>query len=93
MVKRIISFIVAIVMICSVLCVFSSCGNKNYWVGEYTFTKVHIFSESGDKCIEIKSWKEADVGVEVKLAHDMGSLWLSEGTYMLVEKYCPICGE
>ena len=90
--KKVISFIVALVRICSVLCIFTSCGNKNYWVGSYNFKKVHILTGDNGHCYEISSWKESEIGVEVKLANDKGSLWCSEGTYVLVENYCPICG-
>lgn len=90
--KRIISFIIAIIIISSVLCIFTSCGNKNYFAGNYNFTKIHILSGDKGHCYDIESWKEADVGIEVKLTGDHGALWCSEGTYVLVESYCPVCG-
>lgn len=91
--KKVISFILACVVVVFALCIFSSCGNKNYFAGAYSFTKVHILTGDKGHCYEISSWKESEIGVEVKLANDKGSLWCSEGTYVLVESYCPICGK
>lgn len=59
----------------------------NYGWGNYSYTKVHIF---GQRCYEIESWHDNSIGIEVK-TKDYGSIYLSEGRYMLVEDKCPIC--
>lgn len=64
--------------------------NQNIGLGNYSFTKVHITTSEHDKCVEISSWHNDDVGIEVK-TKDYGSLYLSEGTYILIERECPIC--
>ena len=87
--RRIISIVLLCVIVMS-LTMLCAC-NKNIGIGTYKFTKVHIFIEDGyGSCFDISSWREAEVGVEVKVS-GCGSLWLSEGTYMLVEDKCPIC--
>ena len=45
-----------------------------------------------DKCFELDNWHDDERGCEVKLKNG-SSIYLSEGTYILVEDYCPICGE
>ena len=64
--------------------------NQNIGLGNYSFTKVHITTSERDRCVEISSWHNNDVGIEVK-TKDYGSLYLSEGTYILIESKCPIC--
>ena len=82
--------IISILLIAVVIFIVTSC-NMNPGIGTYNFKKVHILSHDGSgKCFEISSWREADVGCEVKLKTG-GSLWLSEGTYILVQDKCPIC--
>ena len=78
-------------LLISVMTVFIliGCGNKSLGVGNYNFTKVHIFSSEGGTCCNVEKWYDDEVGIEVKT--DKGALFLSEGTYMLVESYCPIC--
>lgn len=59
--------------------------------GNYNFEKVHIIAGEYNSCVAIKSWHDDDLGIEVKLKDKDGSLFLSEGTYILVSDYCPIC--
>ena len=81
-----------IIIIVLVVCLFlTACGNMTIGLGEVNFTRVHIFNISGeDQCLEVINWHECDIGVEVK-TKEYGTLWLSEGTYILCEKDCPIC--
>lgn len=81
--------ILAVLISCMIVFTLSGCGNKSFGMGNYNFTKVHIFGDQGDACCEVKKWYDAEIGIEVKT--DRGALFLSEGTYMLVENYCPIC--
>ena len=81
------------VIICVILCIallLSSCGNLNIGLGKFTFRRVHIIPTG--QCLELESWRECDVGIEVK-TKEYGALWLSEGTYILCEDHCPICEE
>ena len=80
--KKIIIVVLAIMlMVC-----LTSCGGRN------DFRRVHIFTHTGqDKCIEIQSCITHPVGVTV-YTKEYGALYLSEGTYMLCESECPICG-
>ena len=73
--------------------VLGACGNHKIGYGNFMFRKVHIFTHDGhDRCLTIEKWYESDNGIEVK-TKECGSLWLSEGTYMLCEDECPICGK
>lgn len=83
-------FIAATIIIFMIL--FAACGNRSLGLGKFTFRKVHIFIHDGpDMCLTVEKWYESDTGIEVK-TKEYGSLWLSEGTYMLCENECPICG-
>lgn len=89
--KRVISIILAIVMLVTMSVLFCSCGNRSIGPGKFTFSKIHIFNHDGDDCcLTVEKWYESEVGIEVK-TKECGALWLSEGTYMLCEKECPIC--
>ena len=71
----------------------SGCGNMSFSLGNYNFRKVHISTPGGfDKCCELDNWYDNERGCEVKLKNG-SSIYLSEGTYILVEDYCPICGD
>jgi len=86
--KLIAAALVAIILTMAVI--MTGC-NRNIGLGTYSFKKVHILTHNGEeKCFEISSWREAEIGCEVKLKNG-GSLWLSEGTYILVSDKCPIC--
>lgn len=82
------------------ICIFSlmwifilaGCGNQSLGIGNFNFDKVHIFSDTGDKCVELERWYDNDLGVEVKCKNGV-SLYLSEGRYMLVSGKCPICNK
>lgn len=71
----------------------SSCGNMGMGAGNYSFDKVHILDGGATQghCEKITKWYNDDMGVEIKLESG-GSLYLSEGTYILVSGRCPICG-
>ena len=67
-----------------------SCGNQSIGFGNYTFRKVHIDTPHFSGCYTIENWHDDDRGIEVK-TKEVGSIFLSEGTYILVEDKCPIC--
>jgi hypothetical protein len=62
----------------------------NIGFGNYEFNYIH--NTITDECYELKSWKDNEMGIEVKTA-EYGSLYFSEGTYILVEDECPICNK
>ena len=86
-------FLAGLLALTSVLA-FSSCGNQDVigW-GNFDFKRAHIFTGDGNGvCVEIQKWIDNELGCEIKMTNG-SSLYLSEGTYMLVEDYCPICGK
>ena len=88
LVFRIVACFAALILLAFLL---AGC-NMSLTPGNYNFKVVHICD--GVKCcdVEISSWHESDTpGIEVKMK-DVNSLFLSEGTYILAEDYCPICG-
>lgn len=94
--KKIIIIVIAIMLMIVIPIMLmigpTSFGNINIGFGSYTFRRVHIFTHTGqDKCVEIQSWHDDELGIEVH-TKEYGALYLSEGTYMLCESECPICG-
>jgi hypothetical protein len=83
---------IAAAALCLAALPLASCGNKDYGWGNYSFTKVHILDggATSGRCVAIVSWHDDDVGIEVRTV-DFGTLYLSEGTYILIEGKCPIC--
>ena len=84
--KKIAIFLI-LVILAMTLC---SCGNQSIGFGNYTFKKVHIDTPHFSGCYTIVNWHDNERGIEVK-TEEVGSLFLSEGTYILVEDKCPIC--
>ena len=71
---------------------FVGCGNMNIGFGNYTFNGVHVETYHNTACYEVETWTNAETGIEVK-TKEKGTLFLSEGTYILYENECPICSQ
>ena len=86
--KKLFSFLLILTVLVMMLC---SCNKKLF--GTYNFTHVHICDSAGHTAdYAIQSWTEQSEtpGVEVKI-NGYGSMWLSEGTYILYTDKCPLC--
>ena len=75
-----------------VLVLLAGCGNHSVGLGNYTYKKVHIDTHNYSGCLTVEKWYESGTGIEVK-TEEAGSVFLSEGTYILIEgdKGCPFC--
>lgn len=82
--------ILAVLMLPIILC---ACGNLNLGFGNFTFEHIHFSDHMVSYCATVDEWNENDTGIEV-LTDEYGSMFLSEGTYILIEsdKDCPFCG-
>lgn len=81
--------IISLALLMSMI-ITSACGNMSISLGEYTFNRVHITTKNIDVCIAIRSWHDNTRGIEVETV-EYGSIFLSEGTYILCRDKCPIC--
>ena len=81
---------VLLVALC--VCMLAGC-NKSIGLGSYNFRKIHIDTYHYSGCLTVESWHEDDSGIEVK-TKEAGSIFASEGTYILIsgDKACPFCG-
>lgn len=85
--KKIIAVFIC-VMLMFLVC---GCGNKALIdPGNYEFKKVHIDSYHYSGCFTIKKWHDDTTGIEVK-TKEVGSIFISEGNYFLIEDVCPFC--
>ena len=84
--KKIVLVCTLILTLCLTLC---SC-NMSLGMGSFSFEKVHLYTYNFSGCLTIEKWYETETGVEVK-TKEWGNLFLSEGTYFLVDDACPIC--
>lgn len=82
-------FMLLVVAVIAVV-TLTSCGNMSIGPGNYSFKKVHINTHENACCVEIEKWYDDERGIEVK-AKDGGAMYLSEGSYILIEDKCPIC--
>lgn len=83
--------IISIFLFVAIILLLTSCNKKLF--GTYNFTHVHICDNAGHTAdYKIESWTEQSEtpGVEVKIK-GYGSMWLSEGTYILYTDKCPLC--
>lgn len=71
---------------------FTGCGNMSCSPGNYSFEKVHVDTYHYSGCLTIDSWHDNERGIEIK-TKEVGSIFLSEGTYILIEDECPFCTE
>lgn len=82
-IRLILSFAIIAIALCS-------CGNYSAGFGNYTYKKIHIDTYHFSGCYTVEKWYESESGIEVTTA-ELGSIFASEGTYILVEDRCPIC--
>lgn len=71
-----------------IILLFSGC-NQSYGWGNLSFKHIHF----SDYCATVDSWHDSEgPGIEVK-TKEYGSLFLSEGTYVMFENgsKCPFC--
>ena len=84
--KRTIIVLIAWVLMVALI----GCGNMSAGVGSYRFEKVHVDTHHYSGCLSVVRWYENGNGVEVE-TKEVGNIFLSEGTYVLIEKECPFC--
>ena len=85
--KKIIAMIMMVTMLTVML---TGCGNMSWGLGNFTYEKVHIDTHNYSGCLTIETWHDSSTGIEVD-TEEVGSLFLSEGTYTLIEDECPFC--
>ena len=87
--KKIICLILLVLALTVVLC---GC-NENWGLGNYSWKHVHFSDTISGHCATITSWHDNETGIELH-TKDYGSMFLSEGSYILFESAedCPYCG-
>lgn len=87
--KKIIIFIITVFTVLTL----AACGNVSLGRGNYSFHGCHL--QIGDlyRDVSVINWHDSEgAGVEIK-TDDYGSIFASEGTYIMYEgAICPICG-
>ena len=82
--------IVAMILVLATMIGLLTGCNMSMGLGSLTFKKVHIDTYHYSGCFTIEKWYDSDNGIEVK-TEECGSLFLSEGTYILICGDCPMC--
>lgn len=69
-----------------------ACGNMSMGFGTYDFSHVHFSDNLEGHCASVEVWYDDSTGIEV-LTKEHGSIFLSEGTYILFStaEQCPYC--
>ena len=83
-------YIKIICLILIALTLLTGC-NMSIGIGSYSFKHIHV-CDFGGNCSDatVVNWHDNEEGIEVK-TKEYGSLFLSEGTYILFNDVCPIC--
>ena len=84
-------FIISIIITFSMIFTLTGCNESIGW-GTLSFNKAHISLGGKDVCVEVESWHDNELGCELKLKNGT-SIYCAEGTYILVDGTCPICGK
>lgn len=85
--KKIFMFILVVVL---VAVIFAGCGNMSIGLGNFKFEKIHVDTHHYSGCFTVETWHVDSSGIEVK-TKEVGSMYLAEGMYMLIEEECPFC--
>ena len=90
--KKLLPILLAAVLLIAMI-TLTGCGNMSVGIGNFEFRKIHVDTYHYSGCFTVEKWNNIDTGVEVK-TKEVGSLFLSEGTYILLEDNhgCPFCG-
>ena len=88
--KKVMKIVLALVLIAVMVVTFVGCGNVSLGMGSYEFNKVHVDTYHYSGCLEVDKWYETSTGVEIKTENGE-SIYLSEGTYIMIEDECPFC--
>lgn len=85
--------VICVILVAILLCVSLCACNMNVGIGNYSFKHVHFAVGNEGHCADVISWCDNELGCEVK-TEQHGSLYLSEGSYIMVESAdtCPYCG-
>lgn len=84
--------IIAIVVLAAMCMVMLTGCNMGLGFGNFSFKKVHVDTYHYSGCFTIDKWHDNESGIEVN-TKEAGSMFFSEGTYVLIEDDCPFCGE
>lgn len=86
--------IIAMMLVVLLVVGMAGCGNMSMGLGSFTYEKIHIDTHHYSGCLTIEKWYENGSGIEV-LTKEAGSVFASEGTYILLggDKDCPLCTE
>ena len=87
--KKIIASVLLFVVF---ICILTGCGNMSVGLGNFTFKKIHVDTYHYSGCFTVEKWHDNSSGIEVK-TREVGSMYLAEGMYMLIEDECPFCGK
>lgn len=74
-----------LLLVCSV-----GCGNRVYVRDNHEYSRIHVGTSNYVDCFEVDKYFMEDTGIGVTTT-DGDVMWLSVGTYILVEDECPIC--
>ena len=88
--KKVMRIVLALVLIAVMAVTFVGCGNVSLGLGNFEFNKVHVDTYHYSGCLEVDKLYETSTGVEIKTKSGE-SIYLSEGTYIMVEDECPFC--
>ena len=90
--KKLLAILLAVMLLIAMIAL-TGCGNMSVCIGNFEFQKIHVDTYHYSGCFTVEKWHNCDTGIEVK-TREAGSLFLSEGTYILLEGKCdcPFCG-
>lgn len=83
-----IKVLMLVIVIMLLTCILAGCNMR--LVGNYKYTRVHIFYPDYEECLKIDSWTDSEMGIEVD-TKKYGNIFISEGHYLLCKDECPIC--
>lgn len=84
--------ILLIVPLLTAMITLTGC-NMAVGYGNFQYRRIHVETFHYSGCLTVEKWHNNETGIEVK-TQEAGSLFLSEGTYILLEgdRDCPFCG-
>jgi hypothetical protein len=90
--KKLLAILLAALLLTAMIAL-TGCGNMAVGIGYFEYQRIHVDMYHYSGCLTVEKWHNNETGIEVK-TQEAGSLFLSEGTYILLEgdRDCPFCG-
>ena len=87
--KKLLAILLSVLVLSATIALVG-CGNMSVGIGNFEYQRIHVDTYHHSGCLTVENWHNGETGIEVKTT-EAGSMFLSEGTYILLQGSCTFC--